>query len=148
MSRGAWVERPGRPTSHDDRGGAVVELAVALPGLVVVVAALAWVLSLVGAQVRCTDAAGEAARAIGRGETTAVAAAVARHVAPKGASITVNPAGTAGAVLAAGGQGGGELVSVEVRAQLRPPALGPLTLPGVTVSSTTVALTPAGGDGR
>jgi len=47
------------------------ELAVALPGLIVVVLALTWLLGLGAAQAMLSQAAREGARAAARGESTA-----------------------------------------------------------------------------
>lgn len=51
-----------------DRGSVTAELAVALPAVVALVAALVWGLQLAAVQVRLQDAAALAARAIARGE--------------------------------------------------------------------------------
>ncbi|KAA2262466.1 pilus assembly protein [Solihabitans fulvus] len=71
-----------------DRGAVTVEAAVALGAL-----AFALVLGLLGLQailgeLRCTDAAREAARLVARGEQSRAAAAVAQ-IGPKGAELTV-----------------------------------------------------------
>ena len=67
-----------RGTSADgDRGSVTAEIAVGLPAVIVVLAACLGALGLGAAQVRVQDAAADAARLLGRGETTAV---VERHI--------------------------------------------------------------------
>ncbi len=75
--------------SADDRGSVTVEAALALCSLVVV---LALVLAAVAAQLRCVDAAREAARLTARGEQTR-AADLARRIAPRGAVVAVTVRG-------------------------------------------------------
>ncbi|MDX2024802.1 TadE family type IV pilus minor pilin [Microcella sp.] len=60
-----------------DRGSVTAELAVGLPAVVVVLAACLGALGLAADQVRAHDAAADAARLLGRGESTAAAE---RHV--------------------------------------------------------------------
>ncbi len=67
------------------------ELAVGLPVLVFLLVAALTAVSAATAQLRCVDAAREAARAAARGESDAVA--VGARSAPDGASVTVAPAG-------------------------------------------------------
>lgn len=76
-----------------DRGAATAELVAVLPGLVGVVLALVWLLSLGIAQVRTVDAARETARALARGDDPGVAIDRGRRVGPDGTSITVTHAG-------------------------------------------------------
>jgi hypothetical protein len=78
---------------NSDRGSATAEIAVALPALVVVTAAAIAVVAIVTAQLRCLDAAREAARAAARGESPAAVQDLARRVAPRGAAVVVGPAG-------------------------------------------------------
>ncbi|MGN6475218.1 MAG: TadE family type IV pilus minor pilin [Mycobacteriales bacterium] len=84
------------------------EFAVALPSLVLVVAAALGGVVLVTDQMRCVDAASTAARLAARGESlTTVRAAVAR-LAPHGAVVEVTSAPTtvtATVVLRVGGPG-------------------------------------------
>lgn len=132
----AVVARP-----RSDRGAATAELAVALPGLVLLLGAGSWLLALVGAQLRCSDAAAEAARALGRGESASVARQVAQQVAPHGAAVSFGfPA--VRRLMVGPGSGGGNMVRVQVRAELRPPFSGVLPLPALTVASDAVALAP------
>ena len=67
---------------------ATVEAAIALATLVVVVVCAVGAILAVGQQVRCIDAAREAARLAARGDTDR-AQEVARRVAPAGANVTV-----------------------------------------------------------
>ena len=76
-----------------DGGMATAELAVVLPTLVLVIAAGLTMVSVVLAQVRCVDAAREAARAAARGELPGVVRSVAARAAPAGASVEVGSAG-------------------------------------------------------
>ncbi|MFI9008950.1 TadE family type IV pilus minor pilin [Actinosynnema sp. NPDC053489] len=72
----------------DDRGAVTVEAAVAVCGLVAVLAlGIAAVMAVVG-QLRCTDAAREAARLVARGDDARVPAVV-EEVAPNGARWVV-----------------------------------------------------------
>ncbi len=73
---------------QDDRGSVTVEAALVLAVLMVVVAACLAGIGCVIAQMRCVDAAREAARLSGRGDSAAASAAVAR-IAPPGAVLTV-----------------------------------------------------------
>ena len=97
-----------------------------LPVLLVVLAFGMWALTAVGAQLRCTDAAGLAARAAARGDDPASVQSVARTVAPDGARVEVSRSG--GRVL------------VVVRAEVG--ALGGVLggLPGVDVAGRAVAM--------
>jgi Flp pilus assembly protein TadG len=69
------------------------EFAVALPILVVVMAAGMAAVAIVGAQLRCIDAAREAARATARGESIATARQAALEAAPAGARVVVSVQG-------------------------------------------------------
>ena len=63
---------------------ATAEVAVALPALVLLVAAAMTAVSMVTAQLRCVDAAREAARAAARGEGATVVRSLAERSAPGG----------------------------------------------------------------
>lgn len=63
------------------------EMAIGLTGLVIIVLGLLWAVAVVTAQVRCIDAARDAARARARGESAAVSRAEAQRSAPDGAEI-------------------------------------------------------------
>jgi Flp pilus assembly protein TadG len=106
-----------------DGGMATAELAVVLPTLVLVIAAALTMVSVVLAQVRCVDAAREAARAAARGEPAGVIRSAAIRAAPAGAGVTV------------GGAGEEVLVTVSARAG----RIGGL-LPAFQVSASAVAL--------
>lgn len=67
---------------------ATVEAAIALATLIIVVVCSVGAILAVGQQVRCIDAAREAARLAARGDA-ARAQEVAARVGPAGASITV-----------------------------------------------------------
>jgi Flp pilus assembly protein TadG len=64
------------------------EFAVALPAIALVLAACLASVQLVGRHVRLTDAAADAARALGRGESRAEAQAIADRVS-SGATLAV-----------------------------------------------------------
>jgi len=81
------LERPG------DRGSVTAEIAVALPALVLMVMAALGAVAVATAQLRCVDAAREAARAAARGDTLPVVRSVARQCAPKQAAVTVTAHG-------------------------------------------------------
>ncbi|WP_116449622.1 TadE family type IV pilus minor pilin [Blastococcus litoris] len=99
------------------------ETAVVLPVLLLVLAGVVAAVVVVGAQLRCVDAAREGARAAARGEDAASVAALVRRAAPEGAVTRV---GTEG-----------EEVRVTVTARIAP--LGPVPL-RITVSAEAVAL--------
>ncbi|WP_255498291.1 TadE family type IV pilus minor pilin [Nakamurella sp. PAMC28650] len=103
-----------------DRGSVTVEAALVLAVLTVVVAACLAGIGCVIAQMRCVDAAREAARLSGRGDSAAAAAAVAQ-IAPQGAVLTV--------------QFDGDMVTATVHVG----AVSGL-LPGVSVGATATAV--------
>ncbi len=84
----------GRPPAGraDDRGTVTVEAALALCSLVVVLALVLAAVSAVAAQLRCVDAAREAARLTARGEPGR-AEDLARRIAPRGAVVAVTVKG-------------------------------------------------------
>ena len=106
-----------------DGGMATAELAVVLPTLVLVIGAALTMVSVILAQVRCVDAAREAARAAARGESSDVVRSAAVRAAPAAATVEVG--------------GGGEEVRVTVSARVR--GIGAL-LPAFHVSASAVAL--------
>ena len=73
----------------DDRGMVTVEAALALCSLVIVLALAFAGISAVAAQLRCVDAAREAARLAARGEPDR-GQELARRLAPRGAVVQVN----------------------------------------------------------
>src|SRR5512133_1483845 len=106
------------------------ETAVVLPVLLLVLAGAVAAVTVVGAQLRCVDAAREGARAAARGEPVAVVEALVARTAPDGAVATV--------------AGGAEEVRVTVSAPVAP--LGPVPL-RITVSAEAVALREPGETG-
>lgn len=110
-----------------DRGSVTAETALVLPVLALAVAASVWLVHAVAVDIRCTDAAREAARALARGDTLTVATALARRAAPAGATVT----------LATEGDTATARVTMTVRAA---------RLPGYTIDEVAVAaLEPDGG---
>ncbi|WP_233160417.1 TadE family type IV pilus minor pilin [Actinophytocola xanthii] len=69
-----------------------VETAVALAGFVTVLALALGAISAAVDQLRCTDAAREAARLTARGDSDGAAAA-ARRIAPRGATVDISTEG-------------------------------------------------------
>lgn len=74
---------------RDRRGMVTAETAVALPVLLLVTVALAWLLAVGVAQLRCIDAARDAARMIARDDSAGAARARAEAVAPPGAVVDI-----------------------------------------------------------
>jgi hypothetical protein len=110
---------PGPAARRGDRGSFTAELAAGLPALVLLLLVGLTAVTAVGTQLRCVDAAREAALAASRGEP---GVAAGRRVAPPGATVTVVTEG--------------ERVRVTVVAPVRP--LGPL-LPAFGVAASAVA---------
>ena len=131
---GGAARRPGVPATEPagdrsihpaaDRGSVTVEAAVGLAVLALVLAACLAGIACLLAQLRCADAAREAARLAARGDDSAAAQAVS-VLAPDGARWTVE---------------GGELVTVTVSVE---PAGG--LLPGVVISASASAAGEASG---
>lgn len=69
------------------------ETAVVLPVLLLVLLCAVAAVTVVGAQLRCVDAAREGARAAARGETDPVVVELAGRIAPRGAGTVVRTAG-------------------------------------------------------
>src|SRR5690349_3176768 len=113
----------GGPDGGPERGSVTAEAAVALPALVLVVAAAIGAVITVTAQLRCLDAAREAARAAARSEPAGVVHELAATAAPAGSSAEVSVAG--------------DQVTVTVRATVH--LLGGL-LPDITVTGRAVGL--------
>jgi Flp pilus assembly protein TadG len=99
------------------------ETAIVLPVLMLVLSAAVAAVTVVGAQLRCVDAAREGVRAAARGEPRVSVVELAGRAAPDGAVVEVAVAG--------------EDVRVSVTAEVRP--LGPLPL-RVSVRAGAVAL--------
>lgn len=104
------------------------ETAVVLPVLLLVLAGAVAAMVVVGAQLRCVDAAREGARSAARGEPAATVSAVAIRAAPRGAAIAVRP--------------DGDQVEVTVSAQVRPLGVLPIS---VRVSASAAARREPGG---
>lgn len=103
------------------------ETAVVLPVLLLVLAGAVAAVTVVGAQLRCVDAAREGARAAARGEDVVVARSLAAQAAPPDARVAIS--------------GRSAEVHVVVSARIAP--LGPVPL-HVTVSAEAVALVEPG----
>ena len=73
---------------RDEGGMVTAETAVVLPVLVAVTLAMVWLLTLGVAQMKVTDAAREAARALARGEPVDSAIQLAERASP-GATVTI-----------------------------------------------------------
>ena len=97
------------------------EAAMVIPVLLLVTIALAWLVTLGIAQVRCLDAAREGARLAARGEPPAAVTAAAKRAGPDGTRVFVDA--------------GADTVTVRVEADVVPDV--PLLdgLPGVTLSA-------------
>jgi Flp pilus assembly protein TadG len=65
------------------------ETAVVLPVLLLVLAGAVAAVTVVGAQLRCVDAAREGARAAARGEDVATVRALVARAAPEGMTVAV-----------------------------------------------------------
>ncbi|GHF03310.1 hypothetical protein GCM10017786_41270 [Amycolatopsis deserti] len=103
-----------------DRGAVTVEAAIALCALTVVVGLVLAGFTAIASQLRCADAAREAARLLARGEPQLAAQAV-EQIAPPGASLAVKTEG--------------ESITVEIRAA---PAGG--FLPGLHLTANAFAI--------
>lgn len=75
---------------RSESGAVTAETAILLPALVVLLITGMWVVGIVLANVRCIDAARDAARAVARGETNEVAEEIGSRAAPPGAEIEIN----------------------------------------------------------
>lgn len=106
----AAVRAPG------DRGAVTAEAALALCSLVVVLALSLAAVAAVTAQLRCIDAAREAARLVARGERERAEQAALR-LAPSGAGVQIEVRGDEVTVLVAADPVGGLLPGVDVRAE-------------------------------
>jgi Flp pilus assembly protein TadG len=112
---GQWQAPPWRGDGGE-RGSATVEAAIAVCAVVVMLAMALAGSAAVLAQMRCIDAAREAARLVARGES-ARAEQAARRVAPTGASIVVHVQGDEAVVEVAAESAGGVLPGLSVRAE-------------------------------
>jgi len=95
VARRATAASPGGPGSRwrrsDDQGSVLLETAIAIPILLAVAAALAWVLSLVGATLALQEAARQVARDVARGVEVQTAIGSAEATYP-GAVVTLENA--------------------------------------------------------
>ncbi len=107
-----------------ERGMVTAETATVLPLLIALTLCLVWLISLGIAQVRCLDAAREAARLVARGDA-AEAQAMARQAAPAGADVTIADSG------------GLVTVTVSVQARMQLPLLA--RLPAIEISARAVS---------
>jgi len=123
--RGAPRRR--RVRGDPERGVVTAEIATALPALVVVVIGAVWVVAVGLAQLRCADAAREAARAAARGDAPAVVSSVAEAAAPDGATVRVHVED--------------ELVTVEVSTPVPVPLPFGDRVPAPTVRASAAAVT-------
>jgi Flp pilus assembly protein TadG len=75
-----------------ERGSVTAEMAVALLAIMLVVLAIAGVVSVGLAMIRCQDAAREGTRAAARSEPPGAVQQVARQAAPAGSTVAVSTA--------------------------------------------------------
>lgn len=99
-----------------DRGAVTVEAAVALSAFVAVLAMVLSGVSAVLDQIRCTDAAREAARLVARGDSARARDAVQR-IGPNGASLSVHVDGDAVTVGVAVDDAAGLLPGLDIGAR-------------------------------
>ena len=119
-------------TVTDDQGMVTVEAALALCSLVVVLALVVAAVSAVAAQLRCVDAAREAARLTARGEQGR-AEELAQQIAPHGAVVAVTVRGDEVTARVSANPVAGLLPGIEVGAEaaavLEPAVLEPAEAP-------------------
>jgi hypothetical protein len=123
-----------------------VEAAIALCGLVVVLTLALAGLSAVLDQIRCTDAAREAARLVALGDTGR-AEQVGRQLAPSGASVDITSHGDAVRVVVSIDAADGLLPGLRLSAQadeIREPAPPPTEPVPPTTEPTTTNPKPSG----
>ena len=96
-----------RSRFRGDAGYVTAETAMVLPVLALLLAVGLWAVAVAGAQVRCVDAARDAARAVARGESDAAATTVAAAAAPDGAEVVVSRDGDRVTVTVSARVGGG-----------------------------------------
>ena len=106
------------------------ETAVVLPVLLLVLAGAVAAVTLVGAQLRCVDAAREGARAAARGEPAATVSRIVGRLSPDGAVTRVS--------------GDADEVRVVVTVRVAPLGLLPI---GMTLSGTAVTVREPGSAG-
>lgn len=119
-----WLEAPAKQGAAvkrgvaSERGYVTAETAMVLPTLVGLGLAFALIVAAAATQLRCADAAWEAARGLARGEPAAFATRAVDRLGPSGASVFIDTAD--GSVL------------VRVSARL---ALGGALLPAIHVEA-------------
>jgi|1186.fasta_scaffold312659_3 hypothetical protein len=116
--------RRGRRGDDHDSGAVTVEAAIALGAFITVLALALGAISAAIDQLRCIDAAREAARLVARGESER-ARAVAADIAPTSANVTITVQG--------------DRIEVEVRAE---PVNG--LLPGLQLHGAAFAIAEPG----
>lgn len=109
----ATPRRPPTAITHADRGAVTVEAALALCGLMTVLAMVIGAVMAISAQLRCQDAAREAARLVARGEPER-AREVAGRLAPEGSHVDVRISGDEVAVEVSAGTFGKALPGLRV----------------------------------
>lgn len=114
--------RGGRRAGPRERGSVTAETAVALPALVMVLAAALWAVTVVGAQLRCVDAARAGARAAARGEAPEAVRSAVLRAAPAGSRVAVEL--------------GPAVTRVDVSVPVRPPWTSGFASVEVTASAT------------
>lgn len=120
-----FTRPPRRRSRSDDDGYVTAEAAVVLPALVVLLGAALWAIAVAVAQVRCVDAARDAARAAARGEPDSAVVAAADAAGPPGCDVEVSH------------QGG--RVVVTVRARVGPAGGALAAIPAPVAEATAVA---------
>ncbi len=85
--------RAGSVTTERAVGSVTAELAVLMPGVLLLLTCLTGVWTVVGAQLRCADAARSAARVLARGQGAADALAAARRDAPAASQVSFAASG-------------------------------------------------------
>jgi len=105
--RSRWVD--------SERGSVTAELAVTLPAVALVLAACLTGVRLVGDNVRLVDAAADAARALGRGESEETASAIVARVYGSAALAVTSVDSYVCVTLTA--TGGGILPGIQLSAQ-------------------------------
>lgn len=101
--------------SRKDEGAVTVEAALGLAGLTVVTVLLVAGLTVLTSQLRCTDAAREAARLLARGQPHEAASAV-HQIAPPGANLAIRQDGDAITVEVSAHPAGGLLPDLDLNA--------------------------------
>lgn len=80
------------PVLASERGTVTAELAVGLPGLLIVVATALWAVAAMATKVACVDAARAGVRVAARGEPMPAVRAAVGRLAPVGSQVVVRRA--------------------------------------------------------